>query len=283
MSDLPNFDHLFSLEGKTALVTGGSRGLGLHIATAFLRAGCALVIVTARKRDGPEGLDQAVDRLNQLPDIRGQAVGVAANVGNSAGIEQLIGAAERLLPQDRLHILVCNAGASWGSRFEDAPPHSSVKILDLNVRGVFELTQRALPLLTAAGTADDPARVLIVSSTAGINVPEGGKNSTIMYAASKAAAHHLGRNFAVELGPRHITANVIAPGFFPSKLARGLIQNLGGEEELSKGNPLGRLGVPEDIAGAAIYLCSHAGRYVNGVDISVDGGARLAAGRASKI
>lgn len=142
MSQLQNFETMFSLEGKTALVTGGSRGLGLHMATAFLRAGAALVVVTARKLEGEQGISQAVDKLNRLPGIRGKAVGVAANVGDSQGIERLVAEVKALVGGRGLNILVCNAGASWGSRFEDAPPHSSVKILDLNVRGVFELTQK---------------------------------------------------------------------------------------------------------------------------------------------
>lgn len=142
MSHLANFDSLFSLQGKTALVTGGSRGLGLHMATAFLRAGCALVIVTARKRDGEQGIDQAVRKLNALPGIQGKAVGVAANVASSEDIGRLVGEVEGLLGGRGLSIVVCNAGAAWGSRFEDAPPSSSVKILDLNVRGVFELVQK---------------------------------------------------------------------------------------------------------------------------------------------
>lgn len=283
MSELRNFDTLFSLEGKTALVTGGSRGLGLHMATAFLRAGAALVIVTARKLEGEQGINQAVERLNKLPGIKGRAVGLAANVGDTEAIVKLVAQVKDLVGARGLNILVCNAGASWGSRFEDAPPHSSVKILDLNVRGIFELVQKSLPLLEGRATLEDPGRVIIISSTAGTNVPHVGETGTIMYSVSKAAANHLGRNLAIELGPRHITSNIIAPGFFPSKLAQGLIKNLGGEEELSKDNPLGRLGIPEDIAGLAVFLASAAGRYVNGEDISVDGGARLGAGRLTKL
>ncbi|CAH0000019.1 unnamed protein product [Clonostachys byssicola] len=283
MSNLRNYDSIFSLAGKTALVTGGSRGLGLHMASAFLLSGCSLVIITARKREGPNGIDQAVEKLNALPGIRGKAVGIAANVASSEDIVRLVSEVDGLVGARGLSILVCNAGAAWGSKFEDAPPSSSVKILDLNVRGVFELTQKSLPLLQRAGSVEDPARLLIISSTAGTNVPHVGEHGTIMYSTSKAAAHHLGRNLAVELGPRNITSNIIAPGFFPSKLAQGLISNLGGIEELSKDNPLGRLGEPEDIAGVAVFLCSRAGAYVNGVDISVDGAARLSAGRLSRL
>jgi NAD(P)-dependent dehydrogenase (short-subunit alcohol dehydrogenase family) len=142
MSELPNFQSIFSLKGKTAVVTGGSRGLGLHIATAFLLSGCSLVIVTARKLEGPQGINQAVERLNKLPGIQGKAVGIAANVGDSKDIVRFVGDVERLVGNKGLDILVCNAGAAWGSRFEDAPPSSSIKILDLNVRGIFELTQQ---------------------------------------------------------------------------------------------------------------------------------------------
>ncbi|KXH41282.1 rhamnolipids biosynthesis 3-oxoacyl-(acyl-carrier-protein) reductase [Colletotrichum salicis] len=283
MSELKDFGSTFSLEGKTALVTGGSRGLGLHMATAFLLSGCSHVIITARKLEGEQGISQATEKLNRLPNARGKAIGIAANVADSKNIVRLVGEVEAIVGEKGLNILVCNAGAAWGSKFEDAPPSSSIKILDLNVRGVFELVQKFLPLLEKAASEDDPARVLTVSSTAGSNVPHVGEHGTIMYAASKAAANHLGRNFAVELGPKNITSNIIAPGFFPSRLAQGLIDNLGGIEELSRGNPLGRLGEPEDIAGVAVFLCSRAAKYVNGVVIEIDGGARLVAGRQSKI
>ena len=119
-----------------------------------------------------------------------------------------------------------------------------------------------LPLLQAGAIKEDPSRIIIVSSTAGMNVPHIGEHGTIMYSVSKAAANHLGRNLAMELGPKHITTNTVAPGFFPSKLANGLINNLGGEEALNDANPCKRLGQPDDIAGIMIYLCSKAGAYM---------------------
>ncbi|KAI1264819.1 rhamnolipids biosynthesis 3-oxoacyl-reductase [Xylariaceae sp. FL1019] len=283
MSELPDFKNIFSLEGKTALVTGGSRGLGLHMATAFLLAGCSLVIVTARKLEGDVGINQAVEKLNALPGIRGKAVGLAANVGNTDAIVKLAGEVKELVGSKGLNIIVCNAGATWGSRFEDAPPHSSVKILDLNVRGIFEQVQNFLPQLQTAASKEDPSRIIIISSTAGGNVAHIGEHSTIMYSTSKAAADHLGRNLAVELGSKNITTNIISPGFFPTKIAAGLINNLGGEESLSRDNPMGRLGQPDDIAGVVTFLCSRAAKYVNGVNIAIDGAARLSAGRLSRL
>jgi NAD(P)-dependent dehydrogenase (short-subunit alcohol dehydrogenase family) len=166
----------------------GSRGLGLHTATAFLLAGASLVIITARKAAGEQGIDQAVAKLNALPNISGKAIGIAANVASTEEILQLVNKVKSITG-GKLDILVPNAGATWGSAFEDAPDASSIKILDLNVRGVFTLVQKLLPLLERAGTREDPSRVIIVSSTAGSNVPHVGENGTIMYSVSKAAAH----------------------------------------------------------------------------------------------
>ncbi|USW55491.1 Putative short-chain dehydrogenase/reductase SDR, NAD(P)-binding domain superfamily [Septoria linicola] len=283
MSDI-SLDGFLSLDGKVALVTGGSRGLGLHTATAFLLAGAKCVFISARKAGGEQGIDQAVEKLNKLSSdkgLKGRAVGIPANVAQEEDIKRLVTEVKKHEPE--LHILVANAGATWGGPFEPTPDWSSQKILDLNVRGVFNLARLFAPMLAAAGRSDDPSRIVIVSSVAGTNVAHVGDNGTIMYSASKAAAHHLGRNLAVELGPRNITVNTVAPGFFPSKLASGLIELLGGEEELARANPRKRLGEPNDIAGAMLFLCSKAANYVNGEYISVDGGARLAAGRMTKI
>ncbi|KAI4618888.1 hypothetical protein J4E83_005839 [Alternaria metachromatica] len=280
MSELRDFNRMFSLDGKVALVTGGSRGLGLHTATAFLLAGAKKVFISARKNEGEQGIDQAVEKLNKLP-VSGTAVGVAANVADTEDIERLVKKVQET--DDKLDILVCNAGATWGGPFDPTPDWSSKKVLDLNVRGVFNLARLFAPLLERAGTRQSPSRVIIVSSTAGTTVPHVGEHGTIMYSISKAAAHHLSRQLAVELGPRNITTNTVAPGFFPSKLANGLIEMLGGQQELEDNNPRKRLGEPEDIAGVMVFLCSPAGAYINGEDIAVDGGMRLASGRHSKL
>ncbi|KIW10685.1 hypothetical protein PV08_11649 [Exophiala spinifera] len=279
MSELANFDNFFNLSGKVALVTGGSRGLGLHAATAFLRAGAKTVFITARKAEGAQGINQAVDRLNALPGIQGRAVGIAANVAEEKEVQRLCEEVQKV--ESSLHILVANAGATWGGPFDTTPDWANAKILDLNVRGIFNIVRTFAPLLerSASATPGDPARVIVVSSTAGVTVPHTGENGTIMYSASKAAAHHLARNLAVELGPRNITTNTVAPGFFPSKLANGLIENLGGAEHIGSTNPRRRLGVPEDIAGVTLFLASPVAGYINGVDIEVDGGAHLSVGR----
>ncbi|PGH02750.1 hypothetical protein GX51_04484 [Blastomyces parvus] len=276
MSEIRGYNSFFRLDGKIALVTGGSRGIGLHTATAFLLAGAKKVIITARKSGGEQGIDEAVKKLNQIPGVTGHAVGIQANVASTEEIAKLVDEVKR--SDGKLDILVANAGATWGGPFEPTPDWSSQKILDLNVRGVFNLVRLFTPLLEAAGTSQDPSRVIVVSSVAGVNVPHVGENGTIMYSVSKAAANHLARNLAVELGPRNITTNTVAPGFFPSKLANGLIENLGGRDKLAADVPRGRLGEPEDIAGVMIYLCSPAGNYVNGVDIAVDGGRHLGIG-----
>ncbi|KAL4804617.1 hypothetical protein BDV18DRAFT_26458 [Aspergillus unguis] len=274
MSELTGFPSYFDLTGKVALVTGGSRGLGLHIATSFLKAGAKTVFITARKA---EGVNKAVSDLNALPGIKGKAIGIAGNASQTTEIEALVAQVKNVEP--KLDILIANAGATWGGPFETSPDWATQKVVDLNVRGVFNLIRLFVPLLQAAGTHSSPSRVVIVSSVAGSSVPHTGEHGTIMYSASKAAATHLARNLAVELGPKNITTNSLSPGFFPSKLASGLIEILGGEKELKKANPRQRLGVPDDVAAAALFLVSPGANYVNGVDLALDGGAQLARGR----
>jgi len=159
-----------------------------------------------------------------------------------------------------------------GAPFDNHPDEAFAKVMDLNVKGVFNLVRECAPLLEKKGTVRDPSRVIITASVAGLGIGTLGKNGTYGYSASKAAVLHLGRNLAVELGPRGITVNSICPGFFPSKMSNGLLEMSGGAEALGKENPLRRLGQAEDIAGVIVYLTSRAGAYVNGAAIEIDGG-----------
>lgn len=221
-------------------------------------------------------MNEAAAQLNALPGIKGKAIGIAGNASQTDEIQALVDQVKKV--ESKLDILVANAGATWGGPFETSPDWASQKVVDLNVRGVFNLVRlylyrsrprstqadlfRFTPLLKEAGSHSSPSRVVIVSSVAGSSVPHTGDHGTIMYSISKAAATHLARNLAVELGPKNITANSLSPGFFPSKLASGLIEILGGEEELKKSNPRQRLGVPDDIGAAVLFLVSPGANYV---------------------
>ena len=200
-----------------------------------------------------------------------------ADSATLAGVQDLVAQVRRHTPH--VDILVANAGASWGAPFDSHPDSAMAKVLDLNVRGVFNCVREFAPLLSARATGDDPARVVVTASVAGLGVGTLGANGTYGYAASKAAAISLVRNLGVELGPRHIAVNAIAPGFFPSKMANGLLELTGGAEASAAANPMRRLGRPEDIAGAVVYLCSRAGAHVNAATLVIDGGAHWAKGQ----
>ncbi|KAH6644809.1 bile acid 7-dehydroxylase 1/3 [Boeremia exigua] len=273
---LPSFPSLFRLDSKVALVTGGTRGLGLHAASGLLQAGCSLVIVTSRKADA---CADAAAALNALPNLApgARAVGIAADCSRVADIERLVGEVRKYT--SHIDILCANAGATWGSRFEDVDEKNGWdKVVDLNVKGVFFTIQKFTPLLTARATAADPSRIIITASVAGLGVGSTGAMGAYSYSASKAAVLHLARNLAVELGPRNVLVNSIAPGFFMSRMAAGMMAAQGGEEALGKQSPNGRTGRPEDVAGAVVFLASRAGGHVNGGTVVLDGGRMLAAG-----
>ncbi|KAM0517785.1 hypothetical protein ACHAPE_004763 [Trichoderma viride] len=266
-ADLKDFSSLFSLKGKVAVVTGGSRGLGLHAASAFIQAGCAKVFISSRKAAACE---EACKVLNALPGRSpgAEAISVPADSSNMDGVNALLAAVSK--HTDRVDILFANAGATWGEAFDTHPDQAFAKVMDLNVRGVFNTVRVFTPLLQKHASLDDPSRVLITASVAGLGVGTLGKQGT---SASKAAVLHLGRNLALELGPRGITVNSICPGFFPSKMANGLLAMSGGADKIAQANPMRRLGRPEDIAGIVVYLTSRAGSHVNGEAIAIDGGA----------
>lgn len=176
---------------------------------------------------------------------------------------------------DHVDILFANAGATWGEKFDTHPDTAFSKVMDLNVKSVFYLVQKFAPLLQAKATCDEPSRVIITGSVAGIGLGSLGANATFSYSASKAAVIHLAKNLAVELGPRHILTNAVAPGFFPSKMASGLIEIQGGLKSMADQSPNLRLGKPEDIAGLVVFLGSRAASHLNGAVIATDGGAVL--------
>ncbi|KAI0006922.1 NAD(P)-binding protein [Xylariaceae sp. FL0662B] len=272
---LNDFPSLFSLKGKVAVVTGGSRGLGLNAASAFLQAGCSKVFITSRKAAACEA---AVAQLNALPNLAAgaRAISVPADSSTAAGIDGLVAQVRAHTPH--VDILMANAGATWGEAFDTHPDAAFAKVMNLNVKSVFLTVQRFAPLLRARASVDDPARVIVTASTAGLAVGTLGAQATFGYSASKAAAVHLARNLAVELAPRHILVNAICPGFFPTKMANGLLEMTGGIAKHAALNPMGRLGRPEDIAGVVVYLASRAGSHVNAAAIEIDGGAMWSTG-----
>jgi 2-deoxy-D-gluconate 3-dehydrogenase len=260
------FNDLFSIKGKTALVTGGSRGIGEMIAAGFLANG-AKVYISARKADACAA---TAKRLSEA--YGGECIALTADLSQLAGVESLTKQlSER---ESTLDILVNNAGASWGAPLELFPEVGWDKVMDTNVKGVFFLTQKLLPLLRQAARATSPARVINIGSVDGIKAAT---FDSFSYGASKAAVHHLTRFMAAHLTKEHILFNAIAPGPFPTwMLSTGV--GFGGETEnvdwqlVGKHNPSGRVGTAQDIAGLAIFLCSRAGEYVVGQTIACDGG-----------
>ena len=256
--------NLFSIEGKVALVTGGSRGIGEMIAAGFLANG-AKVYISSRKAEVCEATAQ---RLQD--EFGGTCISVPADLSNLDGITALSNAISQ---QDNLDIIVNNAGASWGEPIDEYSEKGWDKVMDTNVKGVFFLTQKLLPLLRKSGTAEDPSRVINIGSIDGIKT---GLFDAFSYGPSKAALHHLTRVLAASLVRENIIVNAIAPGPFPTwMLSTGV--GGGGDididwSEVGNSNPRGRVGTPEDIAGLAIFLSSRAGAYTVGQTITCDGG-----------
>ncbi|MFC0861386.1 SDR family oxidoreductase [Sphaerimonospora cavernae] len=246
---------LFSVVGKTVVVTGGSRGIGKMIARGFRDAG-ATVYISSRKKDE---LEATAAELG--------CHAVQADLSTTEGIETLVEAVSAR--ESRLDVLVNNAGASWGAPLDEYPEHAFDKVWNINVKGVFFLTRRFLPLLRAAASADDPARVINVGSVDGIRVSA---MEHYAYSASKAGVHMLTRHLAHRLARESITVNAIAPGPFESKMMAFVLDDPAMRGAVESQIPLGRIGRPDDMAGAAVFLASRAGAYLTGTVIPVDGG-----------
>jgi NAD(P)-dependent dehydrogenase (short-subunit alcohol dehydrogenase family) len=256
------FPELFSVSGKTALITGGTSGIGLMIAEGYLRAGVR-VYISSRKADACAA---AQERLSQFGEVHA----IPCDVSREDQCADLIGQVSAR--EDKLHILVNNAGATWGAPFDEFPPGAFDKVLTLNVKSPFVLTQLARPLLDAAATADDPARVINIGSVDGLTVP---RLNTFSYSASKAALHQLTRHMAYALAPS-ILVNAIAPGPFPSKMMAATLEVAG--DQLAAAVPAKRIGRTEDVAAAAVYLASRAANYITGAVLPVDGGLSTTVG-----
>jgi NAD(P)-dependent dehydrogenase (short-subunit alcohol dehydrogenase family) len=258
-----DIQRLFSLAGKVALVTGGSRGIGYMISQGLLQAG-ARVYISARKA---QPCQEAAAELSRY----GDCIALPGDVSDPDSRRQLcehLGAAER-----HLHILVNNAGTAWGADYEHFPDSAFDKVMRVNVTAMFALTRDLTPLLAAAGSLDDPARVINIGSMEGLHIPTVHGTGNYAYTASKAAVHHLTRHLAVELGRRQITVNAIAPGFFPSRMSDHAFQHR--RREIEGNSLLGRVGKAEEMAGIAVYLSGRAGAYTSGAVIPVDGGTSI--------
>ncbi len=259
MSDTDlSIDSLFSVAGKRALVTGGSRGIGRMIASALLSNG-AEVIIASRTADD---VDAAVSELSKLGNCSGVAADVATEAGRSALVDA-VGAA------GGLDILVNNAGMAVPESPAGADADLSAAMLALNVTAPLLLTQALAEQLKDGATAHDPARVVMIGSVDGIRVPV---TPLFTYGASKAAVHSLTRQLAHTLNGEHVTVNAIAPGMFESAMTERVLAAPGMQERIEAGIPLGRIGAPQDIAAAVLFLAGSGGSYLTGTLIPVDGG-----------
>lgn len=248
---------LFSVEGKVAIVTGGSRGIGAMIARGFVENG-AKTYITARK---VEELNQTAEALSEF----GQCIALPSDLSTLEGIKQFT--QEIMQRESKVDILVNNAGATWGEKIDDFPEDGWDKVMDLNVKSPFFLTQQLLPALRTAGTQEDPARVINVAS---INAYLNPGMTNYSYSASKAAVVQMTRHLAADLVKDNINVNGIAPGLFPSKMTAYFISQ--DKDAADAMIPRGRVGSPEDAAGTAIYLSSRASAWVVGQTIILDGG-----------
>ena len=250
---------LFDVTGKTALVTGGGRGIGLMIARGLVQAGVRVVIASRKASN----LDAAVAELR----AHGECEAIVADLSTPEGAGALAQAVRTRV--DALDILVNNSGATWGEPLEEFPASGWDRVIHTNLEATFHLTVGLLPALRAAASAEDPARVINIGSIDGIRVPLVDNYS---YSASKAAVHMLTRHLARRLAAEQITVNAIAPGPFETKMMAFMLDSPEIRAEVERTVPLGRIGRPDDAAGITVFLASRAGSYLTGAVIPLDGG-----------
>lgn len=255
-------NNFFSVAGKIAVVTGGSSGIGAMIARGFVENGVKTYI-TSRKL---EQLEQTAAELSGL----GVCIAIQSDLSTMAGVDAF--AEEMLKREPKIDILINNAGAAWGAPVEEFPESGWDKVMDLNVKSIFFLSQRLLPALRSAGDANEPSRIVNIASVNGLTHPHMNNYS---YSASKAAVIQLTRHMAADIRPTNVNINGIAPGFFPSKMTKQL---QGHEQEIADSLPARKVGELADVAGTAIYLCSRASNYVCGHTVVLDGGQVANAG-----
>jgi NAD(P)-dependent dehydrogenase (short-subunit alcohol dehydrogenase family) len=257
-----DLSELFSVKGKIAIVTGGSRGIGKMIAAGFVANGVKTYI-TARKA---EACQAAAEELSAT----GSCTAIPADLSTKEGRGSFV--SEIKSREEKIDVLVNNAGAAWGAAFEEYPDEGYDKVMDINVKAVFTLTRDLLPLLTKDASSEDPSRVINIGSIDGLRVST---TDNFAYGASKAAVHFLTKNLAVRLAPKGVTVNAIAPGAFESQMMEYMLANF--KDKIEGENPLGRIGRPTDMAGLALYLASAASKYMTGQVIAIDGGRHLGA------
>lgn len=261
-------DALFSLNGKTALVTGGATGIGRMAAEGLMHAG-ARVLIASRKGEACEAVAAELNALG----CSGQAEGFAGDVSTEDGVNALAEAVNARC--EALHILMNNAGTTWGAPLEEFPYKGFDRVFSVNVTGMFALTQRLLPLLRQAAHAEDPARIVNVGSVMG-EIPMG--DGAYSYAFSKSAVHQMTRILAKELAGDQITVNALAPGPFVSNMTAFATADENTRERVGDGVPVGRVGRAEDIAGSLQFLCGRGGSYVTGAVIPLSGGINVSTG-----
>ena len=252
---------LFDISGKVALVSGGSRGIGEMIAEGFVKNGVK-TFITSRKADQ---CNETAKRLSQY----GDCISIPADLTDIKEIKKIKKIIQGKV--DRIDILINNAGAVWANDFDSFPENGWDKVMDTNVKAMFFLTQELMELLEKSATNEDPSRVINVGSIDGIGIP---RAETYSYPASKAAVHQLTRVMANRLANRNININAIAPGPFESQMMKSTLKSFG--DEIINSVPRKRIGKPEDMAGAAIFLSSKASAYITGIVMPVDGGSLIA-------